>query len=391
MKRAAWLEETRKMQFKQTYEDWSSSRLTQQEAAQILGVCDRSFRRYILRYDEGGLEALSDKRLSQPSGRKASADEVMGLANLYRSEFSQYNVRHFHERYTARGGVAGQVRSYSWVKTKLQAEGLVKKAKSKGRHRIKRERKPLPGMMIHQDASTHRWVTEQVWDLVVTMDDATSEHLDMRFCDQEGTASSMAGVKAALERKGLPSSFYSDRGAHYWHTPIAGGKVDKNNPTQFGLAMRRLGIEMIAAYSAQARGRSERAFKTHQGRLPQELASAGISSMSEANAYLQEVYMPAHNARFTVPASEEGSAYVALMGLNIEEILTQSYERTVGNDNCVSFECIKLQIPADTHRHHYVRAKVQVRVGCEGDISLYHGPRCLAKYDFAGQLQQSGG
>jgi len=289
--------------------------------------------------------------------------------------------------YEAQGGIQGKTRSYSWVKTVLQGAGLVKQQRSRGKHRIKRERKPIEGMMIHQDASSHRWIQGEVWDLVVTMDDATSEHLDMRFVAQEGTASSMAGMKAALETKGLPSSFYSDRGAHYWSTPIAGGKVDKVNLTQFGQAMKRLGIEMIAAYSPQARGRSERAFKTHQGRLPQELESAGIATMKEANEYLKNVYMPMFNKLFSKPAEQEGSAYVPLHGFDLEELLSECHERVVGNDNCVHFKNLKLQIPADQHRFNYVRAKVKVKVSCEGGLRIYHGPRCLVQFDASGQLE----
>jgi Winged helix-turn helix len=388
MKRANWLQETRKMKFIQTHEDWSAGRLTQHEAAQLLGICERTFRRQLVKYDEGGLEALSDKRLNQPSRRKAPIDEAKALANLYKTSFSSYNVSHFHQRYEARTTPA---RSYRWVKKVLQSEGLVKVAKARGKHRIKRERKPLPGMMIHQDASTHQWVDGQVWDLVVTMDDATSEHLDMRFVAQEGTASSLAGIKAVLLSKGIPSSFYSDRGAHYWSTPKAGGKVDKVNLTQFGCAMKRLGIDQIAACSPQARGRSERAFKTHQGRLPQELASAAITTMQQANDYLRAIYMPEFNQRFTVPASEAGSAYVAMIGTDIaaqmDELLSQRHERVVSNDNCVKFEKLNLQIPSNTHRMNYVRTKVQLRVNCEGRFSIYHGPRCLARYDSQGVLE----
>ena len=385
MKRAVWLQETKTMRFLETQEQWQTGRITQHEAAQLLGICERSFRRYLGKYEEGGMDALMDKRLSQPSKRKAPLAEGIALASLYRERFASYNVRHFHQIYEARGGVAGQVRSYSWVKSVLQGQGLVKAAKARGKHRIKRERKPLPGMMIHQDASTHRWVPSEVWDLVVTMDDATSEHLDMRFVPQEGTASSMAGIKAVLQSKGLPSSFYSDRGAHYWSTPKAGGKVDKVNLTQFGQAMKRLGIEMIAAYSPQARGRSERAFKTHQGRLPQELSSAGIATMQEANQYLQQTYMPMFNKHFAQPPAQDGCAYVPLRGFDVDEILSECHERTVSNDNCVSYKQLKLQIPADPHRYHYIRAKVQVRVSCEGTLSIYHGPRHLADYDSSGQ------
>lgn len=386
MKRAIWLQETRAMKFLQTLEQWESGRLTQYEAAQILGVSERTVRRQFCKYEEGGFEALSDKRLNQPSRRKAPLDESIKLADLYRQSFRNYNVSHFHQIYQERGGLEGKVRSYTWVKSVLQGQQLVKVGKARGKHRIKREPKPLPGMMIHQDASTHRWVEAQTWDLVVTMDDATNEHLDMRFVPQEGTASSMAGIKAVLQTKGLPCTFYSDRGAHYWNTPIAGGKVDKVNLTQFGHAMKRLGIEMIAAYSPQARGRSERAFKTHQGRLPQELASAGITDMQQANEYLQRIYIPSFNKHFAHPASQEGTAYVPLNGFDVDEVLSERYERTVGNDNCLSYEGMKLQIPAQQHRYHYVRAKVQVRIGCEGTISIYHGPRHLADYDQWGQL-----
>lgn len=376
------------MRFLQTYEEWETGRLSQAEAAQILGICERTFRRQLVKYEAGGMDALLDKRLNQPSRRKAPSDEGIKLAQMYRSSFANYNVRHFHQIYQDRGGLDGRTRSYSWVKSVLQGQQLVKVAKARGKHRIKRERKPLTGMMIHQDASTHRWVAGAVWDLVVTMDDATNEHLDMRLVSQEGTASSMAGIKAVLLAKGIPSSFYSDRGAHYWSTPVAGGKVDKVNLTQFGTAMHRLGIEMIAAYSPQARGRSERAFKTHQGRLPQELASAGISTMQEANAYLKDVYMPSFNKHFAVAAQQDGSAYVPLRGFDVDEVLSERHERVVSNDNCVSYSKLKLQIPADRHRHHYVRAKVQVRIDCEGQISLYHGPRLLAQYDDQGELLQ---
>jgi hypothetical protein len=288
------------MRFEEAYAGWNSGRLTQAEAAQILvvsgaerlGVCERSFRRYLCRYEADGLEGLLDRRLEQLSNRCAPVDEVMALTEQYRSRHSGWNVKHFHSWYQRAGGT----RSYTWVKKHLQQATLVPKAEKRGVHRQRRERSALPGMMIHQDGSTHDWVVGQRWDLIVTMDDATSEHYSMFFVEEEGTASSFRGVREVIEARGLFSSFYSDRGSHYWHTPEANGKVDKDNPTQFGRALRRLGIEMIPAYSPEARGRSERAFGTHQGRLPQELALAGITNMAAANRYLAEVYQPAFNA-----------------------------------------------------------------------------------------------
>ena len=370
------------MRFEETYEGWNAGRLTQFEAARILGMCERSFRRYLLRYEAEGLEGLIDRRLEQASHHRAPVDEVMALTEQYRTRHSGWNVKHFHGWYQRAGGS----RSYTWVKKRLQEAALVPKAKKRGAHRKRRERSALPGMMIHQDGSTHEWVVGQKWDLIVTMDDATNEHYSMFFVDEEGTASSFRGVHDVIASRGLFSSFYSDRGSHYWHTPEAGGKVDKNNPTQFGHAMKRLGIEMIAAYSPEARGRSERAFGTHQGRLPQELALAGITDMEVANRYLQEVYRPAFNTEFSQSAPEEGSAFVPWIGGNLDDTLCEQYERTVSADNCVRFETLILQIPADRHRCHYIKVKVRVHRYVSGHLALFHGPRKLADYDEKGKV-----
>jgi len=224
------------------------------------------------------------------------------------------------------------------------------------------------------------------WDLIVTMDDATNEHYSMRFVEEEGTASSLQGVKDVLDAKGIFCTFYSDRGSHYWHTPEAGGKVDKNNPTQFGVALKRLGIDMIAAYSPEARGRSERAFGTHQGRLPQELALKGITDMSAANEYLKNHYMPAFNDEFSRPAREEGNAFVELAGVNLDDYLCERYERVVRKDNYVSFNNLSLQRPKDKHRYHYVKAKVTIVVHLDELISIFHWPRRLGRYSADGLL-----
>ncbi len=325
------------MRFEETYEGWNAGRLTQFEAARILGMCERSFRRYLLKYEAEGLEGLIDRRLEQASHRRAPVDEVMALTEQYRTRHSGWNIKHFHGWYQRAGGS----RSYTWVKKRLQEAALVPKAKKRGAHRKRRERSALPGMMIHQDGSTHEWVISRKWDLIVTMDDATSEHYSMFFADEEGTTSSFRGVRDVIVSHGLFSSFYSDRGSHYWHTPEAGGKVDKNNLTQFGHAMKQPGIEMIAAYSPEARGRSERAFGTHQGRLPQELALAGITDMEAANRYLQEVYLPVFNVEFSQPAPEEGSAFVPWIGGHLDDTLCEQYKRTVSADNCVRFETLE--------------------------------------------------
>lgn len=370
------------MRFHEAYTGWQAGRLRQEEAAILLGVCERTFRRYIDRYEEAGIEGLIDHRLNRVSHRRAPVDEVMGLTSAYRARHQGWSAKHYYTWYRRAGGQ----RSYSWVKRQLQEAQLVAKAPRRGAHRKRRDRAPLPGMLLHQDGSEHEWVAGQRWDLIVTMDDATNEHYAMEFVEEEGTHSSFSGVAAVINAHGLFSALYTDRGSHYWFTPQAGGKIDRRSPTQFGRAMQQLGIEMIAAYSPQARGRSERAFRTHQGRLPKELALAGITQMAAANRYLKQHYLPAYNAEFRQPALESGTAFVACAGTNLREILCEHFQRRVGPDNCVSFEGRTLQIPAQRHRCHFVKTQVQVHRYLDGTLAIFHGPRCLARYQPDGQL-----
>ncbi len=384
MRRTELLQEIRKMRFEEMYAGWNERRLTQEEAARILGVSDRTFRRYIDRYEQKGLVGLSDKRLTQASCRRAPVDEVLTVAQQYERGYRGWNVKHFYREYRKAKGA----RSYTWVKNTLQSKGLVSKAGKRGVHRKRRDRAPLPGMMMHQDGSNHEWVPGKKWDLIVTMDDATSQHYSMFFIDEEGTASSFRGVRDVILQRGLFSALYTDRGSHYWFTPKEGGKVSKTQLTQFGRAMSQLGIEMIPAYSAEARGRSERNFGTHQGRLPQELAFHHITTMAAANRYLAKVYTPAFNAEFMHSPTEEGSAFVPWVGTNLDDILSEHYERTVTADNCVSFEGRTLQIPADKYRCHYVKVKVRVHRYADGSLAVFHGPRKLADYDTQGKLKK---
>lgn len=373
------------MRWEEAYEGWTVKRLSQEEAAQLLGVCSRTFRRYIDRYEEEGLDGLLDKRLSQVSQHRAPTDEVLRLEALYKERYSDWNVKHFHEHYQARHQ---GMRSYTWVKNRLQRAGLVDPGKQRGRHRKQRERAALPGLMIHQDGSTHEWVPGQVWDLIVTMDDANSEVYSWFFVDEEGTQSSFRGVRETIDKRGVFSSFYTDRGSHYWVTKEAGKGVDKHCLTQFGRAMNQLGIQMIAAYSPEARGRSERLFRTLQDRLPKELALEGITDMEAANRFLKTKYLKQFNRRFMVEAREQGDAFVPLLNVNLDEILCIQEERTVARDNCVSYLGRRLQIPEDRHRRHYVKAKVKVHEYEDGSVAIFHGPRELARYDANGELMK---
>jgi transposase len=268
------------MRFKELYSDWQGSRLTQEEVARILGVHERTFRRYCRDYEQEGAEGLYDARLDKVAHNAASVDEVAELLNLFETNYQTFTSAHFYDMYRIHH--KGR-RNYNWVRLTLQEAGVVKKAKKRGVHRRKRERSPMKGMMIHQDSSTHEWVDGKKWDLIVTLDDASSEIYSGLFCEQEGTHSSFRGVKDTRENHGLICSIYTDRGSHYWTKKQATEKVDKQNPTQFKRAMDQLGIEVIAAYSPEASSRSERVFGTLQQRLPKEIALLDITDMDSAN------------------------------------------------------------------------------------------------------------
>ena len=383
MGRTELLQGLRIMKFEMILERCRARELSQVEAAEILGMNERTFRRWRDRYEEEGVGGLYDRRLGMASARRVPVDEVEQMLALYRERYRDFTVKHFHEKLVSHHDFRW---GYTWTRNTLQAAALVSKAKRRGAHRKKRPRRPLPGMMLHQDGSSHEWVAGRWWDLIATMDDATSEIYSAFFVDQEGTMSSFRGLAEVIARHGLFCTLYTDRGAHYWHTPDAGGKVDKDNPTQVGRALNQLGIELIPAYSPEARGRSERAFGTLQDRLPKELRLAGITTMEAANRFLREVYLPEHNARFAVAPEQPGSAFVPDRLAAYRDILCVQEDRTVGNDNTVRYQGLSLQIPEHAHRRHFVRVKVRVHHYPDGTLAVFHGPRCLARYHQDGRL-----
>ncbi len=388
MTRATVLQEVRRMRFEELYERRQRRELTMVEAAEILGVTERTFRRWSTRYEAEGIEGLEDRRLGRASACAAPVDEVLQLVTLYETRYTGWTVKHFHERWHKDHG---GTRSYTWTKNRLQRAGQVAPAPRRGAHRKKRPRKPLPGMMLHQDGSTHEWVPGCQWDLIVTMDDATSELYSAFFVEEEGTMSSFQGLREVIEARGLFSSLYTDRGTHYWYTEAAGGKVDKTRLTQVHRALQQLGITLIPAYSPEARGRSERVFRTLQDRLPKELALAGITEMAAANALLRTRFIPAYNQRFAVPAAEPGTAFVPWVGASLVDVLCVQEDRVVANDNTVRYQGLHLQIPPDQHRFHYVKVTVRVHAHPNGTLAVFHGPRCLAQYQPDGRMIEPGG
>ncbi|MBS0156802.1 MAG: ISNCY family transposase [Nitrospira sp.] len=383
MTRATVLQEVRQMRFEELYERRQRRDLTMAEAAEMLGVTERTFRRWSTRYEAEGIEGLEDRRIGRASARAVPVDEVLQMVTLYETRYTGWTVQHFHERWHQEHG---GTRSYTWTKNRLQAAGHVARAPRRGAHRKKRPRKPLPGMMLHQDGSTHEWVPGCQWDLIVTMEDATSELYSAFFVEEEGTMSSFQGLRDVIEAKGLFSSLYTDRGSHYWYTGEAGGTVDKSRPTQVHRALQQLGITLIPAYSPEARGRSERTFRTLQDRLPKELALAGITDMAAANRYLLTEFLPAYNWRFAVAAAEPGTAFIPWVGTSLAEILCVQEDRVVAKDNTVRYQGRSLQIPQDVHRFHYVKVTVRVHEYPDGTLAVFHGPRCLARYHAEGPL-----
>jgi transposase len=383
MGRAGVLQEIRRMRFEALLDRQERGELSQIEAAEMLGVSERTFRRWRDRLRDEGPAGLADRRIGKPSGRRAAADEILRMLGLYREHYAEFTVKHFHEQLVKRHDWR---LGYTVTKLQLHRAGLVKPAPRRGAHRKKRPRRPMPGMLLHQDASRHAWLDGvPPLDLVVTLDDATSEVYSAFLVEEEGTASSFRGLAEVVAAKGLFCALYTDRGSHYFHTPTAGGKVSRTQPTQVGRALAQLGIEHIAAYSPEARGRSERVFRTLQDRLPKELRLAGITDIEAANRWLAEVYLPEHNARFAVPAEQDGSAFVADRTGAWRDILCIQEERLVGNDNTVKWKRLALQIPPSPLRPHFVRARVRVLEYPDGRLAVCWGPHRLADYDAAGR------
>ena len=383
MNRSDWREDRRMQKFRDVLSRWEAGSLSQLEAAELIGCSERQFRRYRDRFNEDGDDGLRDRRLGKPSPKAVDTAELARMLGLYRTVYTGWNAKHFHEH-----GVRHHAFKwgYTWTKNALHAAGFVDRAKRRGAHRRKRERKPYEGMMLHQDGSRHVWLAGQPdMDLIVTMDDATSTIYSAFLIDEEGTMSTFRGLLETGLAHGLPCSLYTDRGSHYFTTPEAGGPVDKTNLTQVGRALKQLGVEHIAAYSPEARGRSERMFGTLQDRLVKEMALAGITTVAEANRWIKDVYLPDHNTRFAKAAAQPDSAFVAVADRSqLVEALCIEEERIVNRDNTVAYEGLRLQLPESPARAHYVKARVKVRQYPDGTLAVFHGPRRLARYTSKG-------
>jgi transposase len=360
-----------------------AKKITWWQAAEILGISDRHMRRWRERYEEEGYNGWMDRRRGKPSHRRVPLATVEKVFALYREKYFDRNVQHFHEKLEAEHGIE---LSYTWVKQALQGAGMVARGRQRGVHRKRRPRRPLPGMLLHIDGSRHRWFQDERWyDLIVIMDDATGEIYYAQLVEEESTATVMAGLKEVIERKGVFCALYSDRGSHFWLTPKVGGKVDYQRRTQVGRALHELGVQMIPAYSPQARGRSERSFGTWQGRLPQELRLAKCGTLEQANEFLRERYVAEFNRRFQVAAAQPGNAFVPCRNRDLDLIFALQFERAVNRDNTVSFQNLWLQLERVGWRATLAGCQVTVHQHLDGTLSLTHGPHRLGCYDAQGK------
>ncbi len=349
------------------------------EAAEIIGVSDRTMRRWRERLEEHGYDGLTDRRKGKQSQRRVPVKTCEEVLRLYQERYFDLSASHFHEKLKEEHSI---VLSYTWVKQALQGAGLVERRRRRGPHRRRRERRPLPGMLLHIDGSQHRWLNDDRWyDLIVILDDATSEIYYAQLVREESTRTVMAALRAVIEQKGVFCALYSDRASHFFVTPKAGEPVDKHRLTQVGRALKELSVQMIPAYSPQARGRSERSFGTWQGRLPQELRLAGITTREEANQFLRDRYMAEFNAKFAMPAAEKGTAFRRPARSDLDWIFTIQTERTVAKDNTFTLQNQIWQLDQTHWRHSLAGCTVTIHEHLDETISVRYGPHVVGRYD----------
>src|SRR5882762_3465903 len=353
------------------------------DAAEIIGVTERTMRRWRERLETEGYSGLVDRRKGKPSDKRVPLARVEEVLRLYREVYFDLNIRHFHEKLREEHGIE---LSYTWVQKALQGAGLVARGKRRSKHRRRRERRPLPGMLLHIDGSKHRWFGDERWyDLIVILDDATSEIYYAQLVEEESTRTVMAGLREVIETKGIFCALYSDRGSHFFVTVKEGEKVDKHRLTQVGRAMKELGVQMIAAYSPQARGRSERNFGTWQGRLPQELRLAGITTAAGTNAFLRERYIGEFNSKFKVPTEEKGTAFRHTSRTDLNWIFTVQTERVVAKDNTVTIGSRLWQIDKTRFRNTLSGSTVTIHEHMDETVSIRYGPHVVGRFDRIGE------
>jgi transposase len=354
-----------------------AKKLTWIQAAEIAGMSVRNMQRKRQSYQDYGYNGLFDRRRGKNSYHRVPMETAERVLALYQQKYPDFNVRHFHEKLR---DVEDIQLSYSWVKQALQGAGLVARKKKRGPHRRRRPRRPLPGMLLHIDGSKHRWFQDdRYYDLIVILDDATSQIYYAQLVEEESTRTIMAALRQVIQRQGLFCALYSDRARHFFLTSKAGEPVDKSRLTQVGRALKELGIQMIPAYSPQARGRSERSFGTWQGRLPQELRLAAITTLEDANRFLRERYISEFNQKFTSKAAERGTAFRPSTRKDLDWIFSIQTERVVAQDNTVAIRDQWWQLDKTRWRHTLAGQTVTVHQHLDGTVSIRYGPHVVGR------------
>lgn len=361
----------------------TAGKLTWTQAADVLGITPRHMRRLRADYQEHGIQALEDRR-GGPRKRRITEETVALICGLKREVYEDFSVMHFYEKLKE---VHGVEISYNWTKQILQDAGVVEKVRGRGRYFRRRERRPMRGMLLHIDGSTHEWIPGlPMWDLIAVLDDADGKLLYGQFFEEEGTLSTFAALHHVLKKYGRFCELYHDRGSHFGLTSKAGQRPDEEQNGQVSRALKALGIKQIFGNTPQARGRSERAFGTLQGRLPQELRLNGIKNYEDANVFLEKEFIHSFNRRFTVRPKLRESVFVPMTGLDLNLLLSVQHQRTVKNDNTVSFKGVTLQLPSTRVRHHYVRCPALVHELTKGTIAISYMGNLVAEYTRDGEL-----
>jgi transposase len=323
------------------FEKLEAREITQLVAGQMLNMSDRNVRKKFKRYREKGDAGLIHQSRGRPSCKRWAESERAIAMDLLRTKWIGFGPTFAAEKLEEYDGI--KVSSETLRKAMI-AEGLWSVGKRKQQYRQRRDRKLMVGVLVQLDGSPHDWFEGRGprCTLLVFIDDATSKILWLEFVESESFEGVAKATKKYIERWGRPVSFYVDFGSVF--------KVNLNNPdgekkTQYERILSELDIDLSHATSPQAKGRVERCNQTMQDRLIKEMRLAGISSMDEANRFVQQGdFIEKHNARFAVPPAKEGDAHRATPGYDLYKIFCSKEERIVTNDFTVSYKGRILQL-----------------------------------------------
>jgi transposase len=362
----------------------TANKLTWTQAAEVLGISPRHMRRLRTEYREYGISALYDGRAGKPRRKRIKESDVSLICRLKEDVYSDFSVQHFYEKLTEKHEVKI---SYSWTLQILQHAGIVQKSRGRGRYFRKRERRSMRGMLLHIDGSTHEWIPDiPKRDLIAVLDDADGKLLYAQFFKEEGTLSTFAALRHILKKHGRFSEFYHDRGSHFGRTSHAGQRPDDEQNGQVTRALDVLGIKQIFANTPQARGRSERAFGTLQGRLPQEFRINGIKNYEDANVFMEKEFIKSFNRRFTVKPASKETTFIPMTGIDFDLLFSIQHKRVVKNDNTVSYKGTTLQLPSTKNRYHYVRCPVIVHEQVKGTLAITYQGTLVSEYTKDGEI-----